>query len=150
MRAGKHIFAGLWILIAGMVTYLAMGIYFHVWYQHPSVRWSEAQYKVVEREIKQGDPIIFRINERCTKDEYRVSINREIVDSISYTIPQSNVTFPKGCTEDLRIVPNVTAVLPPGDDYYLSNNLEVTVRWWFFTRIDKYQTRTETFTILPK
>lgn len=144
----RGLFGFLWLVISILILHGSLSLYFYNFYQTPSVTWSEQQYKVIPNIIKKGDPIIFYINQRCSKDTYRVSINREIIDSISYTIPQSNVTFKKGCIRDVRFVPNVTAVLPTSSDYYLSNNIEVTIRWLYFSRIDKYSTMTERFTII--
>jgi hypothetical protein len=135
-----------WALVAAVVVQSAMAIYFENFYQRPSVTWNSKTFTIVNKEIKQGEPIIATVR-RCSKDTYLATVTRAIVDGISYAIPVSNLIFKKGCVTETRYVPEVTKNLPAGT-YYLLNKVEVPIRWLWFSRVDKYETQTENFTII--
>jgi hypothetical protein len=135
-----------WLLIGAVMIQALMAIYFNNIYQKPSVTWSSKVFTVVNKEIKQGDPIIATV-QRCSKDTYSASVTRAIVDGIAYPIPEAKLIFLKGCVKETRYVPNVTTNIPPGT-YYLMNKIEIPIRWLWFSRIDKYETQTEPFTII--
>jgi hypothetical protein len=136
----------IWVVIIALFAYAGLSTYFYTFYQKPSVTWSTKTFPLVSTTLKQGEPIQAIVT-RCSAANYLARTKREVIDSIAYSIPESTVTFVKGCVQEIRYVPEVTKVLPLGT-YYLRNHIEVDVRWLFFNRVDKFETQTVQFTII--
>lgn len=145
---GKFLLSALWILIIGMFVNAGMSVYFYNFHDKPSVTWKNRNFPTTTPFVHQGDPVIF-IVEQCSKDTFIATVSREIVDGIAYNVPEQSITFQKGCVREERIVADVTKNIPPGV-YHVSSTVEITERWLWFSRVDKYQTGTDSFTILPK
>ena len=135
------------VMMAFVVMNLALFGYFTFYYQHNPVTYPHGTvFPVSPSIILQGNPIIATVY-RCSKDNYQATVSREIIDGLAYTIPMSTLPFVKGCVMEQRLIPEVTKNLPAGA-YYLKSNVEITVRWLYFSRVQKYQTTTQRFTIV--
>ena len=135
-----------WILIIGTLTNVGMYTYFLNFHDRPSVTWKNNNFPTTTPVVRQGEPINFVV-ERCSKDRYIANVSREIVDGIAYIVPTQEITFEKGCVKEERIIADVTNNIPPGV-YHVRSAVEVTERWLWFTRVDKYETGTQSFTIV--
>lgn len=140
-------FLFIWFISALLIVYFVLDIYFYSFYQRPSVTWEETVMPLVSTTIKKGDPIEVLVK-RCSKQNYSATVSREVIDSIIYTIPPVNINFLKGCVTEVRFVPEVSYALPVGV-YHINSRIEISIRWFIFSRKDVYQTSTDNFTIVP-
>lgn len=137
-----------WIVGLALLFHGVLAVWFYNFYHQPSVTYPGGRpFSVVDKTIKKGDPIQVLVR-RCSEKTYTAHISRQIVDGISYTIPESVVPFKKGCVTETRFIPDVTKALPPGK-YHIESDIEITERWLWFSRVDHFFTSTENFTIIP-
>lgn len=145
-RTERMLLYVLWLFILGLFVHAGMALYFYKFFQKPSVVWERMPLETTSLTVKRGEPITF-ITKRCSKETYSVTVNREVVDSIAYTLPENHLTFKKGCVTETRYIADVSSKLPPGK-YYMRNLISIPIRWLYFQRIDQYETRSEIFTII--
>jgi hypothetical protein len=136
----------IWVTSIALFTNFFLGVYFYWFYQRPSVTWSTTTFEMVTKTIKRGDALIATVH-RCSKENYSAIVSRDIVDGLAYPIPETKLNFAKGCVTENRTIPGVSKNLPPGT-YHLRNFIQIPIHWLYFSRIDKYDTSTETFTII--
>lgn len=142
----KWILGLLWGISALLLSYTFGLIYFYNRYQRPSVQWSNIPFPMVTKFITPGDNLIFLVK-RCSKESYSARIVREFVDGTSSSIVPTGVHFNKGCVIENRDISGATEHLLPGE-YHLESHIEVRIHWLIYNRIDSYDTKTQTFTVI--
>ena len=147
-KAEKLLYGVLWTMIAGFIIHGAMALYFYDFYQQDSVVVSPKVFPVITKTIVAGDPLIFT-SASCVKGTYQADVDRIFKDKLQFSLVQSHPILTPGCNTTNRIIPDVTDKVPP-DTYVLVSKLHVTVKWFYFTRVDSYENETEPFTIIPR
>lgn len=145
-RGEKMLYGGVWVVILILFIHAGLALYFFRFYLTPSVVHTTTTFPIVNRVVKQGEPVI-TIVERCSRGSYNAVVTRKAIDTIIYSIPGQTVFFVKGCVKEKRAIPDISQALDPGT-YYLKNHFEIPIHWLWFSRTDAYDTETEKFTIV--
>lgn len=135
-----------WVIVGAIVINFSLYAYFLNFHDRPSITWSNNPFPTLTPIVKSGDPINFLVK-RCSKSSYVARVNREIVDGLAYIVPQETIIFEKGCVTENRLIPEVTKNLPAGT-YHIRSMVEVDEYWLWFSRVDKYETNTQNFTVI--
>ena len=101
-------------------------------------------YEVVEKVVKQGDILTYKIN-YCKYTNTQSIVKRQFVDGIIYATPEITANLKKGC----GIASNTIAIpdnLPPGV-YYLTIEVDYKVNP---IRVIQHDLKTDSFNVIKK
>jgi hypothetical protein len=129
-----------------MIVHGGMAIYFYNWYQKNPIVYDPLPIKIVSKTVRTGESV-FTTTSRCAKDNYEITVTRQLIDGLVYSLPKGSAIVPKGCTTISRLLFVVPEELPSGT-YYSQSVIDVPVHWLYFNRTDRIPIYTEPFTII--
>lgn len=130
---------------------ISMGIIVAVWFLlmfwwlYPYKTTSNIQpYKILNEEVRQGDLLLYKID-YCKYTNVTPTVNRQFIDGIIYSTPESTAQLKKGCGRFINSV-KIPTTLPPGT-YYMKATVTFKMNP---IRIISKEFITEQFTVLKK
>jgi hypothetical protein len=103
------------IVIITAEVLLLYGIYF-IFYPFKPVTFNRNKFEVITKEVKQGEPLIYRAN-ICKNMDIATEVTRSFNNDIIYLLPPTVSTKPTGCS-----ITNVAVPVPeelPAGEYFL-------------------------------